>query len=486
MFLDIFNQILTPSIIMYCVVGSVIGTVVGILPGISPSVVISLLLPITIQMPILEALVMAMSIFYGSQYGGSTSAILMKIAGEVTSIPTISEGGKLADIGKAGVALSISAISSFFAGIVNILFIYVFFNYLSIISISLGPSEYFCLGLLTLVSSLILSNQEISLNRIALLIVGILLGLIGLDTFTGKERFTFKILDLYDGLGIIILCIGIISLSELYKVEQIVSTIHKIKSIKITKEELRRSIFPTVRGTVIGSTAGLFPGGSLLSSFIAYFLEKKLDKNNEFNKGAISGVAAPEAANNAAAQSSLVPALLLGIPVNISTSVILGILILHNYIPGPAFASQSNPIFLSLLFSMILGNVILLVLNLPLINLWAKILTIPKKYIDFIVILGCSISIYFLNHSIVELIFMVILSLFGYILYLHKLDSFPIVIGFLVGPMVEEQFRRSMMLSKGELTIFLSSEINIIILCLLCILIIHKIYYTNDRNTSIL
>jgi len=472
--LDHFGQFYTLSNVVYCAIGVLIGTLIGVIPGIGPSTALALLLPTTFYIPAPQSIIMMIGIYYGSQYGGSTTAILMKVAGEITSVPTIIEGNLLAKKGKAGSALTIAAISSFFAGIFTTFIIYFFVVYFSEFSLKLGPAEYVYLGVVGLIASIFLSNDNNHFMKIGLLCIGSLIGLIGLDPIIGTQRFTFNILSLYDGVGIAIVSIGIFGLSEVFRSTSQVNShqvIEKIHTMYPTKEEIKRSIFPTFRGTIFGIFLGLFPGGTLLSSFVSYFFEKKFSKyKKEFGSGAIEGVAGPESANNASSQSSLIPTLSLGIPINASTAMILGALTVYGLVPGPKFASQSNDLFLILISSMILGNIFLLLLNIPLVSIWIKVLSIPKKYFKFIILFACLFGVFNINQSYFEILLILFFGLFGWFMISNNLDCVPIIMGFLLTPMIEEQFRRAMMMSKGNLDIFWNSEINIILFIVLLFL----------------
>ena len=466
--LDHFSQFYTLSNVIYCAIGVLIGTLIGVIPGIGPSTALALLLPVTFYIPAPQSIIMMIGIYYGSQYGGSTTAILMKVAGEVTSIPTIIEGNLLAKKGRAGPALTIAATSSFFAGIVTTFIIYFFVIHFSEFSLKLGPSEYVGLGIIGLIGSLFLSNDKNYFVNVGLLCIGSLIGFIGLDPIIGNQRFTFNILKLYDGIGIIIVSIGIFGLSEVFrsnsfrKNEEIVE---KIYTMYPNKDEIKRSVYPTIRGTFAGLFLGLFPGGTLLSSFVSYFFEKKFSKyKNEFGSGAIEGVAGPESANNASSQSSLIPTLSLGIPINASTAMILGALTIYGFVPGPKFTSHSNELFLVLISSMLLGNLFLLFLNIPLVSIWIKVLFLSKKYFNFLILFACLLGVFNIGQSYFEIFLIVIFGLFGFFIMNNNLDCVPLIMGFLLTPMIEEQFRRAMMMSKGNLDIFWNSEINIFLI----------------------
>jgi len=460
--------------IIYCFVGVFLGTVVGVIPGLGPGTTLAILLPSTFYLPVTGSIIMMSGVYYGAQYGGSTTAILMKVAGEGTSIPTIAEGNILAKNGKAGLALSIAALSSFLSGVIVTILICFFITYFAELVLKFGPSEYVCLGLLAIFGSIFLSNRGNFLQTSCLLSIGLLFGSVGLDPFTGYQRFTLGILDLYDGVGIAAFAIGTIAIGEVLKnlsLKDCQKSIEKITTLYPSKEDLRRSVAPTLRGTAVGTVLGLLPGGALFSSFASFFIEKKFSKyKNEFGKGAIEGVAGPEAANNAGAQSSFIPTLTIGVPPNAAMAMVLGAMTIHGLIPGPQFILQSQSVFWVLLASMLIGNLLLLILNLPLVGIWTKLLSIPKKYLNFLILLLCCIGVYKLNSSVFETSLIMFFGIIGFIVVYYDLDVVSMIIGFLIGPMIEEQFRRAMMMSKGSLDIFWNSEINIILFIVLLFL----------------
>lgn len=459
-----FTQALTFSNLLYCFIGVLLGTLIGILPGIGAGTTLSLILPLSFYLTPIGTLVMMAGVFYGAQYGGSTTSILSRVAGEGSSIPTIIEGNLLAKKGKAGSAICIAAVSSFFAGIVTVILISIFSIQLVDISLTFGPSEYFSICLFSLVVSIVIGTNYAS--NFALVLLGFLLGLVGLDIMTGNPRFTFGQFELYDGIGLMVFSLGIFGIGEICKnivnIENPIK-IETINSLYPTKEDFKRSILPTIRGTGIGSILGMFPGGALLSSFASYYIEKYINKN-KFGKGAIEGVAGPEAANNAGAQSSFIPLLVLGIPTNSATAMLLGALVIHNYVPGPSFITQTFSAFWVLLASMVIGNIFLIILNIPLIGLWVKLLLIPKKYLNYLILVMCCVATYLLNYSYFEVLLMFTLGIFAYVFIMYTLDLIPLFMGFLLGPILEEQFRRSLAISGNNLNIFWSGYINKVVL----------------------
>lgn len=476
-----FSQALTVQNIIFCMIGALLGTLVGVLPGIGSNNTIALLLPTIFYLPFPSSVLMLISIYYGAQYGGSTSAILTKVAGEISSIPTIMEGHLLANKGKAGIALSAAAISSFIAGIINTILLCVFVSFMSELFLKIGPAEFVVLGVLSMSSSILLSDNNDKIIAIGILLSGFLLSLIGFDITTGDKRFTFGILELYDGLGIAVISIGLFGLSELFKriVNRENNQNYKIHTLYLTKKEYKKVLPAAIRGTILGTIIGLVPNSSFLSSFASYIVEKSINKK-EFGTGAIQGVAGPEAANNAGSQSTLLPVFMLGIPVNTSTALILGSLAINGFTPGTQFVSQIDSLFWIIIASMVIGNILLLILNMPLIRMWVKFLSIPHKYINCIILLTCCTGVYCLNGSLFEIFILFLFGLLGYSLFLHGLDAVPFITGFVLGQLVEDQLKRALAISKGNIDIFFS-DVNVCIIAIFSIvLIIHN--YLNKKE----
>lgn len=464
MFLDI-------SLILYSIIGVVLGTAVGVIPGVGAGTTLAILFPFALFLPPMHSIVMMSAVYYGAQYGGSTTSILMKIAGEVSSIPTMLDGHKMALAGRAGSALTISAIGSFFAGIVMVLFLYYFSPSLSNFSLLFGPSEFVLLLILGLVFSVILSNSNDFIISLGLCIVGILLGLIGLDPMFGNPRYTFGIIDLHDGISIVTLSLGLYAFCEIMRTESYDHRIQKIYNILPNMVEIRSSIFPIFRGTIIGGFLGLLPGGAVLSSFAAYFVEKKI--NDKVGTGVIEGVASPEAANNAGVQSSFIPLLSFGIPTNSAMALILGLLMIHGYTVGPKFFD--NALFTVLVFSMVFGNFVLLILNIPLIKIWVLLLKLKSVYLKGLMLLAALVGAYYSTNSIFEIYLMFFFGIFSYIISRFDIDVMPLLLGFFLGPILEENFRRSMMMFKGDITRYFDSYLFMFILISLFVYFLYKI-----------
>ncbi len=444
---------------MCSIIGVIIGTAVGVLPGIGSGTTLAILFPLALSLSPIHSIVLMSGVYYGSQYGGSTTSILMKVAGDVSSIPTILDGHKMALAGKAGSALTISAISSFFAGVFMVLILYYFSPLISNFSLFFGPAEFVLLLIFGLLFSVVLSNNDNFIISLGLCIIGILLGLIGLDPVFGIPRYTFGIIDLYDGINIVTLSLGLYAFCEILKVELYESKIEKIYNLLPSKTEICSSIFPIFRGTFIGGILGLLPGGAVLSSFASYLIEKKI--NNKLGSGVIEGVASPEAANNAGAQASFIPLLSFGIPTNSSMALILGLLMLHGYSLGPKFFE--NDLFNVLIFSMILGNFVLLILNIPLIKIWILLLKLKSVYLKGLIFLAALVGVYYSTNSSFEIYLMFFFGIFSYIMSRLDIDVMPLLLGFFLGPILEENFRRSMMMFKGDITRYFDSYLFIVI-----------------------
>ncbi|WP_160122014.1 tripartite tricarboxylate transporter permease [Rhodovarius lipocyclicus] len=445
--------------------GALIGTAIGVLPGIGPVATISLLLPITFGMTATTAIIMLAGIFYGAQYGGSTTAILLNLPGEVSSVVTTLEGYKMARNGRAGAALATSAIGSFFAGSVATILVAASGPLLTQVALSFGPADYFSLMLLGLIIASVLAQGSV-IKAIGMVVVGVALGLVGTDVQTGQQRFTFGIPELSDGIGFVPVAMGMFGIAEIVlnlerpESRSVLST--KVGSLWLTREEFRRAIPPVLRGTVIGSFLGILPGGGAsLAAFGSYMMERKISKGrHQFGNGAIEGVAGPESANNAAAQTSFIPLLTLGIPSNAVMALMVGALIIQGIQPGPRMVEAQPDLFWGLIASMWVGNLMLLVINLPLIGMWVSLLKVPYKYMYPSILVFCSIGVYSLNNNVFDVYMTIGFSLFGYLCNKLRLEAAPLLIGFVLGPMMEEHLRRAMLLSRGDAMVFLQRPIS--------------------------
>jgi putative tricarboxylic transport membrane protein len=461
----------------YAFVGCLLGTLIGVLPGLGPLTTIAMLLPITYALSPDAALIMLAGIYYGAQYGGSTTAIVVNLPGESSSVVTTIDGYQMARQGRAGVALSTAAIGSFFAGCVATLAIAALAAPLASVALQFGPKEYFSLMILGLLLATVLSNGPF-IEGVGMILFGTLLSLTGTDVNTGTQRFAFDIPQLFDGLDFVPLAMGIFGFAEIVKNlepqdERTVMT-QKITNMFPTKQDFKRMIPAILRGTTLGTMLGILPGGgAVLSSFAAYTVEKKLSKYpEEFGKGAIEGVAGPESANNAGAQTSFIPLLTLGLPSNVVMALMVGAMTIHNIQPGPQVMTKNPELFWGLIASMWVGNLMLIVLNLPLVGLWVKLLTIPYRYLYPAIMVFCCIGVYSLKNDTFEVYEAAVFCIFGYLLIKLQLPPAPMLLGLVLGPQIEENFRRAMLLSRGDATVFITSPLSGTLLAIAAIAII--------------
>ena len=449
----------------YCFVGALLGTVIGVLPGIGPTMTIALLLPVTFSLQPLSALIMLAGIFYGAQYGGSITSILINLPGETSSVVTALDGYQLAVQGKAGAALATSAISSFIAGTIATLAIAAMAPPLAAIALNFGAAEYFSLMVLGLIVSVSLSSGSV-VKAVATTLIGVLVGLVGTDVTSGVERYTLGLSDLYDGINFVPIAIGMFGLAEIARnlgnPESAAVRSHRLSSLRLGWSELRRIVWPSLRGTGLGSLLGILPGGGVvLASFASYALEKAVSRTPEkFGKGALEGVAAPEAANNAAAQTSFIPMLTLGIPSNPVMAMTMGALLIHGIAPGPRIMTDQQVLFWGLVTSMWLGNLLLLVLNLPLVGIWAKIAEVPYRALYPSIIAISCVGSYSIGLKTTDVLILAGFGVLGYMLVELGCELAPMLFGVIVGPMMEEYLRRAMALSQGDPTIFLTRPIS--------------------------
>ncbi len=457
--------------LLYCLAGVFVGTLIGVLPGLGPTATIAMLLPLTFGLPSASALIMLAGIYYGSQYGGSTTAILLNLPGEASSVVTVLDGYKMARAGRAGAALSAAAIASFVAGTLATVLIALFAPPLAEIALRFGPAEYFSLMVLGLVAAIVLARGSL-LHAFGMVVLGLLLGLLGTDTNSGVARFTFDWPELADGISFVIVAMGIFGLGEILRNIESDSgeaaTVSRITSLMLTREDWKRIIAPILRGTALGSALGILPGsGSILGSFAAYSLEKKVSKHGkEFGQEAIEGVAAPEAANNAGAQTSFIPMLTLGIPSNPVMALMIGAMIMQGIQPGPSVITEQPALFWGLIASMWVGNLFLIILNLPLVGLWVRLLRVPYSLLYPVILTFCSIGVFSLNGSTFDLYLMPLFALFGYILIKLGCEPAPLLLGYIIGPMMEEYLRRALLLARGDATVFVTRPLSASLLCL--------------------
>lgn len=462
-----FDTALSLQNILYCTIGVTIGTLIGVLPGMGPVATVAMLLPATYALPSTSALIMLAGIYYGASYGGSTTAILVNIPGEASAVVTCLDGHMMAKRGRAGSALGIAALGSFFAGCVATLLIAAFAPPLTELAFQFGPAEYFSLMVLGLVSATVLATGSL-LKAICMVLLGLLLGLIGTDVNSGAFRFTFGIDELQDGIDFVPLSMGLFGFAEIMlNLEGNMSRSlvpNKVKNILPSWQEIKVSVGPIVRGTALGSILGVLPGGgALLSSFASYTAEKKLagDKADPpFGYGNIRGVAGPESANNAGAQTSFVPMLTLGIPSNAVMALMIGAMMIHDIVPGPQVMQSDPGLFWGLIISMWIGNLILVVLNLPMIGVWVQLLRVPYRWLFPAILVFCCIGVYSINNNVWDVWIAIFFGFAGYVFGKLGCETAPLVLGFILGPMMEENLRRAMLLSRGDPSVFVSSPIS--------------------------
>jgi TctA family transporter len=451
--------------LLYCFVGVLLGTMIGVLPGIGPVATIAMLLPITYALAPTAALIMLAGIYYGAQYGGSTTAILVNLPGEASSVVTCLDGYQMARQGRAGPALAIAAIASFAAGTVATLVCALLAAPLAAVATRFGPAEYFSLMVLGLIGAVVIANRS-ALKAVGMVIVGLILGLVGIDVNSGTPRFTYDVPELLDGIGFVAVAVGVFAITEIVlnleqKEAREVFT-DKVGSLMPSGQDLRQSALPIARGTLVGSSLGILPaGGALLASFAAYAVEKKVARDpGRFGNGAIEGVAAPEAANNAGAQTSFIPMLTLGIPPNVVMALMIGAMMLHNIQPGPQVMTKNPELFWGLIVSMWLGNLMLVVLNLPLVGLWVRMLSVPYRFLYPAIILFCCIGVYTLTNNTFDVRMVVAFGVLGYLFARIGCEPAPMLLGFILGPMMEEYFRRALIVERGEFSVFVTRPIS--------------------------
>jgi len=456
--------------------GCLLGTLVGVLPGLGPVGAISILLPLTFQMPPAGAIIMLAGIYNGAMYGGSTTSILINVPGEAASVVTCLDGYAMAQRGQAGQALGIAVFGSFIAGTLGLIGLQLVAGPLSALALKFGPPEYFAIILMGF-SFIVYLAQGSMIKAVIMAAVGITLSLIGLDPITSQQRMTFGNLHLFEGLSVVPLAIGLFGLAEVFNNLEKTATAKylnvAIRNMFPSKRQWLQSRWAIVRGTVIGFFMGILPGGGpVLSTFISYGVEKRVSRHPEqFGRGAIEGVAAPESANNAAASTSFIPLLTLGIPPNVVLAVLFGAFLIHGVTPGPMMMTQHPEIFWGVIASMYLGNVILLILNLPLIPLWIQVLRIPDKVLYPLIILFCLVGAFSINNSVFDMGVMVLFGVFGYLLKKFDYEAAPLILGFVLGPMFEVNLRRSLLISQGDFSIFVERPIALAALVICAVMI---------------
>ena len=468
-----FSVALQPDMLWYAFIGCLIGTLVGVLPGIGPLSGISILLPITFGLNATQAVIMLAGIYYGSQYGGSTTAILMRIPGEAASVMTCIDGNAMAKKGRAGAALCIAAVGSFIAGTFGIVVLTLVAPPIATLALRFGPPEYTALLVLGLIFLAYMSSTSL-VRTLLMACLGLLLGMIGIDNMTGHFRYSFDLVELGDGIGNVPVAVGLFGLGEILSTpsKNVIGEVirPKLRELLPSREEWRQAAMPIARGSVLGFVIGIIPGSAhIISSFLSYALEKRVSKNpEEFGKGAVAGVAGPESANNAASTGAFVPMLALGLPTGPITAVLIGALMVHGVAAGPALINEHPQVFWGFVASMYVGNLMLLLLNLPLVGLFVTVLRIPYAYLYPLIIMFCVIGVYEVSHSIVDVWIMLIMGGVGYALRKFGFDPAPLVLGLVIAPVFEQSLRQSLIMSNGDYLIFLQRPISIGLL-LVCV-----------------
>ncbi|MDT7518877.1 tripartite tricarboxylate transporter permease [Rhodoferax sp. TBRC 17660] len=463
-----FGVAFTGQNLIYAFIGCLLGTLIGVLPGIGPLATIAMLLPATYALPPVAALIMLAGIYYGAQYGGSTTAILVNLPGESSSVVTVIDGYQMARNGRAGPALAAAGLGSFFAGCVGTLILAAFAGPLTELAFKFGPAEYFSLMILGLIGAVVLASGSL-LKAIAMILLGLLLGMVGTDVNSGVARYSFDIPELTDGIGFIVIAMGVFGYGE------IISNLSKsagereiftasVSGLLPTKQDFQRMVPAVLRGTALGSLLGILPGGgAVMAAFAAYTIEKKTQLQPgevPFGKGNIRGVAAPEAANNAGSQTSFIPLLTLGIPPNAVMALMVGAMTIHNIQPGPQVMTANPELFWGLIASMWIGNLMLVILNLPLIGIWIKLLSVPYRWLFPSIVLFCAIGVYSTNNNNWDIWMVGLFGIIGYIFIKLGTEPAPLLLGFILGPMMEEYLRRALLLSRGDWSVFVTRPLS--------------------------
>jgi putative tricarboxylic transport membrane protein len=450
----------------YCFLGVVLGTLIGVLPGIGPLVAIGMLFPITFTLPPVPALIMLAGIYYGAQYGGSTTSILVNLPGETAAAVTCLDGYQMARQGRAGPALAVAALASFFAGCIGTLLIALAGPLLASWALHFGAAEYFSLMLMGLVAAAVLPQGDM-VKGLAMVVLGLLLGIVGTDVNSGIVRYSFGILDLSDGIGFTVIAVGLFAVAEvvsnLERKERREVFTRKLTHFMPTAKDLKDSTWPTLRGTVVGAFFGVLPGtGPALPTFVTYMLEKKIASDpSRFGKGAIEGVAAPEAANNAAAQTNFIPTLTLGLPGSPIMALMTGAMMMQGIAPGPQVMSSKPELFWGIVASMWIGNILLVVLNLPLVGVWVRLLRVPYRWLFPSIIMFCCIGNYSVNNNPFDVYLCALVGVLGYVLVKLECEPAPLILGYVLGPLMEEHLRRALLLSRGDPTVFFTRPISL-------------------------
>jgi putative tricarboxylic transport membrane protein len=472
-----FGVALSLENLLYCLLGVLVGTLIGVLPGIGPLATIAMLLPLTFNVPPVAALIMLAGIYYGAQYGGSTTAILVNLPGETSAVVTCLDGYQMARQGRAGPALAIAAIGSFFAGTVCTLLIALFGPPLADLALRFNSADYFSLMLMGLVAAAVLARGDTS-TSLAMVVMGLLLGIVGTDVNSGARRFTLGLTELIDGIGFVVLAVGVFAVGEIVDnlgepgERQVFAS--RVTDLFPTRADLARSFGPIVRGTGIGAFFGVLPGtGPAIASFASYMVEKRLARDpSRFGRGAIEGVAGPESANNADAQCKFIPMLTLGLPASAVMALMLGALTIHGVAPGPQVMTQRPELFWGLVASMWIGNLMLLLLNLPLIGLWTSLLRVPYRLLFPAIMVFSVLGVYSVNNSSFDAYLAAVFGVLGFVWMRLGCSPAPMLLGFVLGPMLEENLRRALVVSRGDPSVFVTRPISLVFVVITVLILV--------------
>jgi len=485
-----FETALSPENIFYCFVGVLLGTLVGVLPGIGPTATIAMLLPITFTLEPVTSLIMLAGIYYGAQYGGSTTAILINLPGESSSAVTAIDGHEMALAGRAGPALAAAALGSFVAGTVATLVVVLFAPLLANIALGFGSAEFFSLVVLGLIASITLARGS-TIKALAMIVLGLLLGTVGQDIYTGTPRFTLGFRELFSGINFVSVAVGMFGVAEILRNLEDEKTrtvvINKVKDLWPTRDDLRTIVGPVLRGTALGSALGVLPGaGHVLASFASYSVEKRISSHPEtFGHGAIEGVAGPESANNAAAQTSFIPLLTLGLPAHPVMALMVGAFIIQGITPGPNVIRNEPALFWGLIVSMWVGNLLLVMLNLPLIGIWVKFLTIPYRILFPAIVAFACIGTYSLSLNAFDVFAIVFFGILGYFLIKLGAEPAPLLLGFILGPLLEQHLRRALIISHGDPTVFLTRPVSLALVVVAVIVLVIAVLPSIRRKRDV-
>lgn len=475
-----FGTALDPQVLLYCFIGVFLGTLIGALPGIGVLAAISLLLPITYHIPAAPAIIMLAGIYYGAQYGNSIASILLNMPGTPSSVVTCIDGYPMAQQGRAGVALFMTTVASFVGAMIGVAILLFFAKEVADLGLKFGSAEYFSLMLLGLVSAASIASGSF-LKGITMVVLGLIIGTVGTDINSGVSRFYFGIPELMDGVNLVVLAMGLFGLVEIiYSVGSKKFQSYKsisFKSMLPTMLDIKRSVAPIFRGSMIGSFFGTLPGtGPAIASFTAYSAEKKFSKNpKELGHGAIEGVVAPEAANNAAAQTAFVPTLTLGIPGDAIMALMIGALVIQGVQPGPMMIVQQPDLFWGLIASFVVGNIVLVILNIPMINIWVRLLQIPYHYLYPAILTFIALGVYSVNNNVFDIYAVAVAGIVGYMLSTSKYEFAPLILGFVLGPLMEENLRRTLLIARGDFLVFLERPISLGLLLVTATIVLYSV-----------